>query len=66
MGFEDCLEVYENCVDQSKNKLRLRKPLYLFFFQFYCKIKRIQLEIVVETTYALNPYQYFQILNLKV
>ena len=35
------------------------------FFQFYCKINRNQLEIVVEATYGLHPNQYFKILDLK-
>ena len=31
--------------------------LYSYFFQFYCKINRNQLEIVVEANYGLHQYQ---------
>ena len=31
-------------------------PFILIFFQFYCKINRNQLEIVIEATYGLHPY----------
>ena len=49
-------EVYENCADYLNNNLILQKISILIFFQFYCKINRNQLQIVVETTYGLNPY----------
>ena len=53
---EDCLEVHENRADHLSNNLRLQEISILIFFQFYCKINRNQLQIVVETTYGLNPY----------
>ena len=56
---EDCLEVYENRADKLSDKLRLNEISILIFFQFYCKINRNQLDIVVETTYGLHPYHYF-------
>ena len=56
-GFvEDSLEVYENGTDHPSNNLRLQKISILIVFQSYCKINRNQLQIVVETTYGLNPY----------
>ena len=56
-GFaEDCLEVYENHADHLSTNLILQEISILIFFQFYCKINRNQLQIVVETTYGLNPY----------
>ena len=56
-GFaEDCLEVYENHADDLSTNLILQEISILIFFQFYCKINRNQLQIVVETTYGLNPY----------
>ena len=36
----------------------------LTFFQFYFKINRNQLEIVVKATYGLYPNKYFEILHL--
>ena len=57
--------MYENRTDNLSNNLRLNEISMLLFFQFYCKINRNQLEIVVEATYGLHPYQYFEILNLK-
>ena len=55
-GFvENCLEVYGNRANHLKNNLRLNEISILIFFQFYCKIKRKRLEIVVETTYDLHP-----------
>ena len=54
-GFaEDCLEVYKNGADNLSNNLRLNEISLLIFFQFYCKINRNQLEIVVEATYGLH------------
>ena len=56
-GFaEDCLEVYENRADHLKNNLILQEISILIFFQFHCKINRSPPQIVVETTYVLNPY----------
>ena len=52
----DCLEVHENRADSLSNNLRLHEIAMLIFFQFYCKISRNQLEIVVEATYDLQPY----------
>ena len=54
--FQDCLEVYENCADSLSNNLRLHEISILIFFQFFCKISRNQLEIVVEATYGLHSY----------
>ena len=53
---DDCLEVYESRADNLSNNLRLNEISILIFFQFYCKIHKNQLEIVVEATYGLNPY----------
>ena len=47
--------MYENRADNLSNNLRLNKTSELIFFQFYCKINRNQLEIVVEVTYGLHP-----------
>ena len=56
-GFaEPCLEVYENRADNLSNNLRLNEISILISFQFYCKINRNQLEIIVEATYGLHPY----------
>ena len=55
--------MYENRADLNNN-LRLNEISIHIIFQFYCELNRNQLEIVVETTYGLNPYQYFEILNL--
>ena len=56
-GFaEGCLEVYENRADNLSNNLRLHEITIIVFFQFYCKISRNQLEIVVEATYGLHSY----------
>ena len=43
--------MYENRADNLSNNLRLNEISILIFFQFYCKINRNQLEIVVEATY---------------
>ena len=48
--------MYENRADNLSNNLRLNEISILIFFQFYCKINRNQLEIVVEATYGLHPY----------
>ena len=56
-GFaDDCLEVFKNRADHLNNNLILQEISMLIFFQFYCKINRNQSQIVVETTYGLNPY----------
>ena len=54
--FDKTLEVYENRDDNLSNNLRLNEIFILIFLQFYGKINRNQLEIVVEATYGLNPY----------
>ena len=59
------MELYENCTDNLSNNLILNEIFILIFFQLYCKIDRNQVEIVVEATYGLHSYQYFEILNLK-
>ena len=51
---EDCFEVYETCTDRLSHHLRLNKTSTLIFFQFPCKIKRNQLEIILEETFGLN------------
>ena len=50
------MEVYGNRADLLSNNLRLNESSILIFFQFYCQIKRNQLEIVVEATSVLHPY----------
>ena len=56
--------MYENCADNLSNNLRLNEISILILLQFYCKINKNQLEIVVWATYGLYPYS-FEILNLK-
>ena len=48
--------MYENRADSLGNNLRLHETAILIFFQFFYKISRNQLEIVVEATYGLHPY----------
>ena len=56
-GFaEHYLEVYKNRADNRSNSLRLNEISILIFFQFYCKINRNQLEIIVEAINDLLPY----------
>ena len=57
--------MYENRSDNLSNNLRLNEISILIFFQFHCKINRNRLEIVLEATYGLQPYKYYEILNLK-
>ena len=47
--------MYENRADSLCNNLRLHEISIPNFFQFFCKISRNQLEIVVEATYGLHP-----------
>ena len=56
--------MYENRADRLSNNLRLNEISILSFLQFYCKINRNQLEIVVKATYDLHSNKYFEILNL--
>ena len=56
--------MYENRADRLRNNLRLNEISILRFFQFYCKINRNQLEIVVKATYGLHSNKYLEILNL--
>ena len=56
--------MYENRTDHLSNNLRLSEISILIFYQFYFKIKRNKLEIVVKATYGLHPNKYFEILNL--
>ena len=51
---EDWLEVYQNCANCLNNNLRLNEISILTFFQFYFKITRSQLEIVVKATYGFE------------
>ena len=60
---EDFLEVHENCVDHLSDNLKLNNISMLIFFEFYCKIKRNQLEIVLEETCG-SQHKYFGILDL--
>ena len=50
------LELYKNRAERLNNNLILQEISILIFFQFYSKINRNQSQIVVETTYGLNPY----------
>ena len=50
------MEVYENRADHLSDNMTLNEISIVIFFQFYCKINRNQLEIIVETTYGVNPY----------
>ena len=61
---EDRLEVCENCADCLNKNQRLNEISILSFLQFYYKIRRNQLEIVVKATYDLHSNKYFEILNL--
>ena len=61
---DDWLEVYENCADRLNNNLRLNEISILTFSQFYFKLNRNQLEIVVKATYGLHPDKYFEILHV--
>ena len=55
--------MYENRADNLSNNLRLNEISILIFF--YCKINRNQVDIVVDATYGLQPYQYFKMMDLK-
>ena len=59
---EDWLEVHENRAE-TRNNLRLSQITILTFSQFYFKINRNQLEIVVKATYGLDPSKYVEILH---
>ena len=59
------MEVYENRVDGLSKNLEINEIFILVFFQFYCKINRKQLEIVVEVTSDLRVNKYFAIKNVK-
>ena len=61
---EDWLEVYENCADRLSNNLRIIEISIITSPQFYFKINRNQLEIVVKTTYGLHPNKFFKMLYL--
>ena len=50
----DLLEVNENCTDHLTNNLRLIEISISIFFQFYFKINRNQLEIVVKAADGLH------------
>ena len=58
--------MYENRADCLSNNLRLNEIFIFSFLQFYCKINRNQLEIVVKATYGLHSNKYFKILNLTI
>ena len=62
---EDLLKTCrKNHTDHLTSNLRLNEVSTLILFQFYCKINRNQLEIVVEGTYALHPKKYCKILDI--
>ena len=64
-GFtEDWLKLYENCTDSINNNLRLSEIYIVTFFEFYFKINRNQLEIIVKATYSWYNSKYFEILHL--
>ena len=63
---EDYLEVYKNHPDHLNNNLRLKEISILIFLQFYCKINREQLEILIEVAYSSRPKKYFEVLNLTI
>ena len=50
------MKVYGNRTDHLSNNLRLNEISKLTFSQFYCKIKKKQLELVLEATDGLHPY----------
>ena len=61
---KDWLEVYENWADRLSNNPRLNEISRLTFSQFYFKINKNQLKIVLKATYGLHPNKYFKILHL--
>ena len=60
------LEVYENSTDNLNNNLGLIEISILIFFQFYCKINRNWLEIVVDATYGLYPILILLNIEFKI
>ena len=56
--------MYEICADHLNNNLVLNEIFLLILFQFYYKINKNKLEVVVEATYGIHPNKYFKILNL--
>ena len=59
------MDVYENRGDGLSKILEINEIFILIFFQFYCKINRKQLEILVEVTSDLRVNKYFAIKNVK-
>ena len=55
---KDWLEVYENWADRLSNNPRLNEISRLTFSQFYFKINKNQLKIVLKATYGLHPNKY--------
>ena len=55
---ENLLKIAWKCmkIDHLNKSLMLQEISIVIFFQFFCKINRNQSQIVVETTYGLNPY----------
>ena len=53
------LEVYKNRADHLNNNLRVIEISILTFFQFYFKINRYRLEVVVKATYDLHPNKHW-------
>ena len=62
---EDWLEVLENCADRLSNNLRLNE-ISILNSQFYFKINRNQLEIVVKVPSGLHPNKYVEVLHLTL
>ena len=56
--------MYENHADRLSNSLRSNKIFILSFFQFYYKINRNLIEIVVKATYHLHSNKYIEIPSL--
>ena len=53
------LEVYKNRADHLNNNLRVIEISLLTFFQFYFKINRYRLEVVVKATYDLHSNKHW-------
>ena len=49
---EDLMKVYKNRADYLSNNLRLNEISILILFQFYCKINKNQLKIVIKAIYG--------------
>ena len=66
-GFaEDYLKVYEIRANHLSNNLRLYEISILVFFEFYCKINKNQLEMILDATYGLHLNEHFKIIKLNL